>query len=437
MSVRIRFIISDKAVTGNTMWVMVGLILVILGAVIFTYLSYYLGAQLDPLQYIKYWLCQITNGSWCDDDTRVMMSVEALSKGINYICSDGSEKVDSSFTTCDGSGSDAKCSVYFFLPQATTSIEDWIPGAGDPKYLVYHEAFPPGEDTAWSGWQTVSMALMAIPFVKTAGGPLKEGLKDGFVIGKESFVEAFRGTLATKGLGTAIKETPDIVAVGFKEGLKSEILKEGVENAVKKGTITISGGITASEATKYAISSVEKFIPCDTNSLCVKSAFTVRSQYVQPKAVPLSTACKGTYIELNKLLEIGTKFYLASPCNARLDIQRGKCNCVPDVAELGGKEMAICSQYSIMPNYQSDCIKITPHEIKTGKENFCYTPPKVFGYAATGLSWGSDLGLQYCFVTTPTGVGAVACYGLSGTGKVISMWLESRTAWPHGFLEAE
>jgi len=404
--------------------------------------------------------------------------VEALAKGINYICSDGGEKVDSSFTTCDGSGSDAKCSVYFFLPQATTSIEDWIPGSGDPKYLVYHEAFPPGEDIAWSGWQTVSMALVLVPGMKSAGGALKQGLKGGLAIGKESAIVAFEGTVAVYGTEAAIKQTPGIIATGFKEGLTSKVLKNGVESAIEKGSIGVRGGVIASEATKYAVSTVEKFIPCDTNSLCVKSAFTVRSQYVQPKAVPLSAACKGTYIELNKLWEAGTKFYLASPCNVRLDIVRGKCNCALEMTELGEKEMIICSQYfnttnypactarggncrtvclsdqtdiGIMDcpqsgitgggtccvagtketenftNYQSDCIKITPHEIKTGKENFCYTPTKVFDYVATGISLAG-------FACPLTGPAAPVCYAATAIG---SAYFDSRTAWPHGFLEAE
>jgi hypothetical protein len=271
------------------------------------------------------------------------------------------------------------------------------------------------------------MALLLIPGMKSAGGALREGLQGGLAIGKESAIVAFEGTAAVYGTRVAIKEAPSIIATGFEEGLTSSVLKNGVKSAIKKGSISVRGGVIGSEATDYAVSTMEKFIPCDTNSLCVKSAFTVRSQYIQPKAVPLSTTCKGTYIELNKLWEAGTKFYLASPCNARLDIQRGKCNCMPDMAELGGKEMVICSQYSILPNYQSDCIKITPHEIKTGKENFCYTPTKVFSYVSTGISLAG-------FACPVTGPAAPVCYAATAIG---SAYLESRTAWPHGFLESE
>jgi len=446
MSVRIKFIIGGKAVTGNMMWVMVGFALVILGAVLFTMIAYYGGARLDIWEWLDYYLCKLSNGSWCSDDTRVKLSVNSLVEGINYVCANGgvTEKPNSNFVTCDGSDENAACSVYFFMPQATAGAEDWIPGAGDPKYLVYHEAFPPGEDAAWSGWQTISMAFMAMPFIKSAGSAFKQGIKEGiFVVGKEKSIETVAEAVKTfdpaqttldQWLGT---KAPDVVTVGLKEKLSSVTLNDKMLEGMKNGYIGVSAGITTAEAAKYAASLIKKFIPCESNSLCVKSAITVNSNFIEPKTFKLSEMCKDTYIELSKRWDMGTKFYLGSPCNARLDIKRGKCGCVVGKAELGGKDMTICSEYSNFPEYQSDCIKIEPHAIDTGKQNFCYTPPKVFGYIATGLSLASDFGLNKCIVAAPTGVGALVCYGASAAGKGIALYLEALTAWPHGFLEAE
>jgi len=436
MSVRIKFVIGDKAVSGMMFWVMIGLALVIIGAILFTLISYKLGVQLYLIDWIEDWLCKLTNGAWCNDDSRVKLSVESLASGINYICSDGAEKADSNFVACDGTGSDAKCNVYFYLPQATVGMENWIGGTGDPKYLVYHEAFPPGEDIAWSPMQAVSTALIVIPAIKPIGGALLGGIKQGvFVFGPQEAMKTVAEGLSSGGVQTTLDQfigtqAPEVVTMGLKEKLSSAALNDKMIEGIQKGSLTVSKTVLASEVGKgaqYATSIMQKFIPCESNSLCVKSAFTVNSQYVAPKTFPLSATCKDAYIELSKRLDVGTKFYLASPCYARLDITKGKCNCVPQKAELGGKEIITCSDYAILPTYESDCIKISPHAIDTGKENFCYTPPKVFDVIAGTLATAR----YFCPASGPA---MPICWAGTTIG---AYYFERLTQWPHGFLEAE
>ena len=427
MSVRIKFVISDKAAVSQNMLLAVGLILVVLGAVLFTYLSYSLGVQLDVMEWMKYFLCRISNGSWCDDDTKVEMSVNNLKNAINYVCGENTGSID--YGSCGGSGDNAACTMYFQLPQPVSGIEAWIPGAGDPKYLVYHEAFPPGEDTAWSGWQTVSIALMAVPVLKSFGGAAKAGLTSGFIVGSSEQISAASQTLASGG---------EVATAATRYALNEKVLE-----GIRAGSIKISAGMTASEAAKFFMSTIEKYIPCDSNTLCVKSAFTVRDvegqQFPAAKPVRLSDACKDVYIELDKQWQYGTKFYLASPCNAQLEISWGECNCFPEKVQLLEKDMVVCSQDSQYKNYKSKCIKIKPRAISGVGDNFCYTPPKIFGYIATGVSWVSDIGLYYICPTATAagGVPGLVCYAASGAGKIIAMGLEVHTAWPHGFLEAE
>ena len=428
MSVNIKFVINGKAAVSANILLMVGLILVILGAVVFTALSYNLGMQLDVMEWLKSFLCKISNGSWCDDDTKVDMSVNNLKDGINFVCA-GEGKVDSSFVSCGGSGNDAKCTVYFQLPQQTNDIENWIGGAGDPKYLVYHEAFPPGEDVAWSPWQTVSMALIAIPVAKSFGGVAKAGMTSGFVVGTTEKVATAAETLASGG-----KVATDTTSFA---------LKEVVAAGISSGNIKISSGITASEAAKYGSSLVEKYIPCDSNTICSKSAFSVRdvqgSQFTLAKPYPLSEACRDIYIELDKQWQTGAKFYLASPCSAQLEITWGECNCFPEKVQLWEKDMIVCSQDPQYKDYKSKCIKIKPRAIADVGENFCYTPPQVFGQLASGLSIGSSVAFQYVCpaALAAGGVPGVACYAITGVGQIFALKLQSMSAWPHGFLEAE
>ena len=47
------------------------------------------------------------------------------------------------------------CTVKNFnLSQKVSKAEEWIAGYGDPKFLVYWQNFPVGEDAAWSGYRT-------------------------------------------------------------------------------------------------------------------------------------------------------------------------------------------------------------------------------------------------------------------------------------------
>ncbi|RLJ03217.1 MAG: hypothetical protein DRP11_01325, partial [Candidatus Aenigmatarchaeota archaeon] len=56
----------------------------------------------------------------------------------------------------------------FELPQAVDiPWEDrWIPGKGDPKYVLYFEEFPQSDSYAWSQWIGLDIALTFIPVGK-------------------------------------------------------------------------------------------------------------------------------------------------------------------------------------------------------------------------------------------------------------------------------
>ena len=86
---------------------------------------------------------------------------------------------------CEGN----MCTVYNFqLPQklkGPLEFEEWINGYGDPKYLVYWQAFPIGEDSDWKSWSawysgvgTIGFAVScALGGIITLGSGVKAILK--------------------------------------------------------------------------------------------------------------------------------------------------------------------------------------------------------------------------------------------------------------------
>ncbi len=163
------------------------------------------------------------------------------------------------------------------------------------------------------------------------------------------------------------------------------------------------------------------------------------TQFPGAKPYKLSESCRDVYIELDKQWQYGTKFYLASPCSAQLEITWGECNCFPEKVQIWGKDMIVCSQDQQYKDYKSKCIKIKPRAIQDIDPNFCYTPPQVFGQVASGLSIGSSLAFKYVCpgAALAGGVPGVACYAITGIGQIAALKLQSMSAWPHGFLEQE
>lgn len=150
--------------------------------------------------------------------------------------------------------------VGFELPQDFSGItaNDWITGANDPRWLVYHGAFPVGEETAWqistSSFLTdvifFGAALNAIP---VAGPIAGRGIKKGVGLVTKTFAkevveegiekvtrEGFEKTLREAGqaMGKELSEKAisEFTEIFYEEGyqrlLKSDLL---YENLIKKG----------------------------------------------------------------------------------------------------------------------------------------------------------------------------------------------------------
>jgi hypothetical protein len=102
---------------------------------------------------------------------------DALKKIGSFFSGAAGTKMDDSRVSCLGgeeygnSSVMKKCNEFgcnvcnFNLPQDMEgmSAQEWIVGNGDPRYIVYYEGFPLGEEEAWIlDWQSTSLATLAL-----------------------------------------------------------------------------------------------------------------------------------------------------------------------------------------------------------------------------------------------------------------------------------
>jgi len=184
------------------------------------------------------------------------------SKEVVVSCEDGEilaigdQLQDAICVSCEQTGE--KCSIEGFeLPHEVKQGDEsdtWIKGLGDPKYIVYYEAFPTGEDAAWQ----VS-AISVFTDIVMWGGLINLIPLAGTGLSKLKYVKAVIKPLQTG--GAIIKDATVSAVKGAKNKLLPSLGKEIREEVVS----TLSERLTkegaealAEEATKEAIEVVGK-----------------------------------------------------------------------------------------------------------------------------------------------------------------------------------
>jgi hypothetical protein len=179
-----------------------------------------------------------------DANDKVIKSTAAT-----FSCSVG--KVDKKVDEAKGSFS---CVVtQFELPQDVSKTNKLLPGYGDPKYLVYFNEFPDGEDESWSTWAAVNVLLTVIPVGKIpiigkfAEGIIMKPLK---LLGKgvlklgSKTIEWAGGKLALRAAEFEIKENGEIFVKGMLKSAAGKIVGnsviwyDGAEAAIEKTLVS-------------------------------------------------------------------------------------------------------------------------------------------------------------------------------------------------------
>ncbi len=268
-----------------------------------------------------------------------------------------------------------KCTVKNFnLPQKVSKAEEWIAGYGDPKFLVYWQKFPAGEDAAWSGYRTwledtFVFFLFILPgatslvkgifktsekFVAWTGLKITEEISKkltgrGVRLAKEGtkLAEKVNKKVAETGLSSLerylfcmeevsskpsriqkLKEafTLDSALKKISEKLEKK-LAEKVPATSLKDIMKLTGAATLTGVVAAYLDSVnEKFIP-------QPEKLVLKRPYRDLDLEDLSTERKPVLLDKRGLASIKEKikghvnFYLASPCFANLEVRKGMAKC--------------------------------------------------------------------------------------------------------------
>ena len=169
---------------------------------------------------------------------------------------------------------DKDCWVLGFeMPQGGLSdkldIYNWITGAKDPKYILYYEAFPQGEEVSWqvSTFSFFNDVLMYGAALNSAF-PLVGLLGKGVFKTMDAAVEGTKGLLAGKSLQQLRRENleEEVKAIAKAAGIKAEqkLITEVVDFYTKKGYETyvksaiIYDNLIAKGFPEYLASNVQK-----------------------------------------------------------------------------------------------------------------------------------------------------------------------------------
>jgi hypothetical protein len=240
------------------------------------------------------------------------------------------------------------CTVENFqLPQDVTKAEEWIGGMGDPQFLTYYQNFPEGEDSAWasmSEWYKGSTKLLfgSLCAASIGGGLLGAVRKPGRAMGAiteflEKSLSGFR-RVGTAGIGIVKPSTRAATIASLKTMLKPSLtgtssFSKSYAAAKKLAPAAFGAAVRAATATTSAYY-LSRF---DTE---LGKFFEKPKQLVLQKALLLSD---GHYLDMNpespdenSLVGMGpvvllankeSGFYLASPCQANLDVSKKAAEC--------------------------------------------------------------------------------------------------------------
>lgn len=178
------------------------------------------------------------------DEIAADNSMKALVFAINSVATDEQtgKKFGDSTVGCTNEG----CTVKnFFLPQQISNTgemmkpETWLAGYGDPRWLVYYEAFPDGADAYWHTDGTSLFNTMSVGFI-VAGGILNiiPGGGKAAKVGAEAGEDAVKKALKEVGEETAqalLKQggkdvLERVAANGAANTIRSFAIEDGLKN---------------------------------------------------------------------------------------------------------------------------------------------------------------------------------------------------------------
>ena len=182
-----------------------------------------------------------------------------------------------------------KCDLIGFeLPQKInqTGIEKWLQGYGDPKYIVYYEMFPQGEEDAWQ----ISKATTASIVLTTASVTLDMLPAVGKLISTSTKMSKFFepvNTWWTNIKAKTVGKAKDAVVNGIRTILDNpsteEILSRAMKIAISDGSadamISVNKGLVSQEV-RNSLNSVNRNLGSKLTKNFYDDISSVSSKYV-------------------------------------------------------------------------------------------------------------------------------------------------------------
>ncbi len=293
---------------------------------------------------------------------------------------------------------------------------------GDPDYLVYYEYFPQIEDEAWTIYikdQAPYPGLFSFHPNTDFEKELENELRTYFDNPKDVYFLNVN-IAANKSLRENYIAAQNVMVNNSRYGIW-----EGNVFTIFETNLTLPEKVML------------KYFPCGTNSIC----FKLRNEKIY--SFPLNE-CKGKYdyIELSRKVQsklspklwfspnywgaYNSRFYLASPCKAKLKIYKGECQC-----DLSNKETVymfdnktkeykpvgeeficgkiIAGKKTNPPKF--DCLVVDVEDM----DGFCYTSPHYFrdmvssAFGQLAGTSGAVVAASYITSTVTSTAASTAC----------------------------
>ena len=336
------------------------------------------------------------------------------------------------FACMTGKDVDVKVNMPEKVPDRSF-MKQYFSSVQDPQFILYYEAFPEGEDLAWSNYIGISMVMALVP-VKIPG------------VGK---VAGAAGSKLARIESEAIRKIGAKVAKGsIRDIAITNIIKSTGSFGVWAGkTFIYQKGLSAADR------AMDKFSVCSPQSLCLK---TKDEKIVFPldeckkRGIMYAELSKGASIHdtfdwgtVSDFFSVGVdkSFYLASPCKARFRIYHATCKCSEveeepvyfyneenDTLEWIANR-TVCEKSTlgrITGSEEIPCLKVKIYRediINETGDNFCYTSPQGAKYIIDATILAGEIAADIFF--SP----AAAVVTRAGS-KVAMSWFETRWAWP-------
>ncbi|NOZ82179.1 MAG: hypothetical protein GXO63_03480, partial [Candidatus Micrarchaeota archaeon] len=327
-----------------------------------------------------------------------------------------------------------ECTLYDFnLPQKITAKEaqEWIISYGDPKYLVYWEKWPAGEESAWMSrleWAEQGVKLWLIAATgQIAAGCLKVKTLEAVAGNRFSTIFTKLEEKIKKILGIDdIKKVRLVIAGATEKGIKAEVrnaknVEEALKNLGLKNTVKMKklgigiAGVSGLKAIENWLDSVTfKF---ETSG--PKKIFLVRPGKVKDEFdVSFSDRQMQMFVDTG---EGGKPFYSVSPCRADYVFRFGTYSC-KDENKYDDGEISICAKTS-PPEPRSKYGIFVKAENKDG--SYCYSTVTFWEKGAQAI----DIGLTIATAWNPVG-SCAKTVAVTAVGSGVNAIFENKRKWP-------